>query len=342
MFEAFDSILDEEGRLLVETVREFRHKRIDEIARKIDEDPQADEWKVSWHEAEEIGLLRALLGEEKGGEGISLPSLCHALCELARSQAGFTAALLSNNISLLALSCAGCNDEIKRALESKGILAFVLDKEQDIPVFSPGASVSEFIVVLSFEDGKVGFLESNSGSIERSAGEPMGLRASRPAWIRVCDFAPSGKLGEEELARVLSALLLGVASIALGISINAFEKAHSYASQRYQGGDIIIRHEQIRLMLAEMLCGIENVRASISSASCVTEHHQMLTISRAAKVFACEHAVKCATDGVQIHGGYGYMRDYGMEVLMRDAKYLQVYPFTPSEELLTVPGLPEA
>ncbi len=138
----------------------------------------------------------------------------------------------------------------------------------------------------------------------------------------------------ESLERMLH---LGFAAISTGIARKAFTTAYAYASERYQGGDIIVRHQALRLMLAEMVAGIEMSRALIKAA-CEVEG---LGAALACRIEATDRALRSATDGVQVHGGYGYMEDYGMERLMRDASWCQIYPRPNQESLLRLLDLVE-
>jgi alkylation response protein AidB-like acyl-CoA dehydrogenase len=132
-------------------------------------------------------------------------------------------------------------------------------------------------------------------------------------------------------------LYVGLASVAIGITRNAMGKAYAYASERYQAGKMIIEHQAIRIMLAEMLAAVEQGRALVKKAC----EDGGLAPAMTAWLKATSGAHQAALDGVQIHGGYGYMRDYGMERLMRDSKYCQMYPQTNQEALLLLLELSE-
>jgi len=159
----------------------------------------------------------------------------------------------------------------------------------------------------------------------------MGLRAARAGSIRLDGAEPSNVIsGGDMTGAVERVLYLGLAAIATGISRNALRKAYAYARERYQAGKMIIEHQQMRIFLAEMLAAVEQGRALVKKAC---EDGGMVPAA-VAWLKTTAQACQSATDGVQVHGGYGYMRDYGMERLMRDAKYCQMYPATSQEALL--------
>ena len=168
---------------------------------------------------------------------------------------------------------------------------------------------------------------------------PMGLRASRPASVTV-DFSTSsraGSLGEAGTGELECRMLAGLSSIALGIARHAFGKARAYAAERWQACDYIINHQQMSMMLGGMLAAIETGEAALGQVAMHLDGGAAsLRANRALKILACGSAMQAALDGVQIHGGYGYMRDYGMELLMRDAKTCQVYPRSPQEDTLSL------
>ncbi|HET7177440.1 MAG TPA: acyl-CoA dehydrogenase family protein, partial [Solirubrobacterales bacterium] len=129
---------------------------------------------------------------------------------------------------------------------------------------------------------------------------------------------PSGDAGAVAAAS-LALLRAGCAAIARGVSRRAQEMALAYAQERVQGGVPIVEHDAVRQMLAAM-----SVRLAATPAPPGAELEQSAAL--AAKVAATEAAVATSTDAVQVFGGTGYMHETGVEKLMRDAKYLQLWP----------------
>jgi alkylation response protein AidB-like acyl-CoA dehydrogenase len=123
----------------------------------------------------------------------------------------------------------------------------------------------------------------------------------------------------------------GVAAQALGIAEGAMEETLRYVNQRRQFGKSIISFQGIQWMLADMATQIEAARALIYSLSGridAGDTRDVGHLSAMAKVFASDVAMKVTTDAVQIFGGYGYMSDYPVEKMMRDAKITQIYEGT--------------
>ncbi len=122
----------------------------------------------------------------------------------------------------------------------------------------------------------------------------------------------------------------GVAAQAVGIAQRALDEAVNYAHQRKQFGQLISGFQGIQFMLADMSIQVEAARALIYRAAKIIDSgtKNMAKISAIAKTFASDVAMKVTTDAVQVFGGYGYMREYPVEKLMRDAKITQIYEGT--------------
>jgi len=122
----------------------------------------------------------------------------------------------------------------------------------------------------------------------------------------------------------------GVAAQAVGIAQGALEMAAKYAHQREQFGRKISSFQGIQWMLADMAAKIEAARALVYAAARMVDRGEKNSgpASAAAKLFASDTAMEVATQAVQIFGGYGYMKEYGIEKFMRDAKITQIYEGT--------------
>ncbi len=337
-----DLLLGEEQRMLVESVSGFRADVLDDIARDIDEEPTSGKVADAFERAARVGLAASLLSDGAGGQEMDVYSFCLALTEVSRGSAGFAALLLSHNLALYALEMAGAWKESEELTGGSSWAAlawpFIAGGGGGLAPFVPGGGGARRLVFLA-PGGEDIFSVSpaDEGVALSELGFPMGFRCSRPAGVEYSRVgaAAAGTLGLEAARQVEGMLLLGVASIALGISRQACEKAYEYARERYQGCDQVIGHQQVRLMLARMIAGTEAGDALVRQAA-GGDGSFRLASCRVAKVVACDAAMSASLDGVQVHGGYGYMRDYGMERLMRDAKYCQAYPWARPNELLAV------
>ena len=122
---------------------------------------------------------------------------------------------------------------------------------------------------------------------------------------------------------------IGISSQALGIAQAALDKSKSYAKERKQFGRAIADFGAIKDKISSMGTNIEASRLLIHNAAKLKDMHKPFTKEAAmAKLFSSQTAMDAATDCVQIFGGYGYMQDYGVERLMRDAKITQIYEGT--------------
>jgi alkylation response protein AidB-like acyl-CoA dehydrogenase len=122
---------------------------------------------------------------------------------------------------------------------------------------------------------------------------------------------------------------IGIAAQALGIAMGAFERSVAYAKERSAFGDKISKLQAIQFKLADMATRIEASRLLCLRAAWDKDQHQDYTISSSmAKVYSSETAMWASTEAVQIHGGYGFVKEYHVERLMRDAKITQIYEGT--------------
>ncbi len=130
---------------------------------------------------------------------------------------------------------------------------------------------------------------------------------------------------------------IGIASQALGIASGAFELALKYSKERKAFGKEIMQHQAIQFKLADMATRIEASRLLCLRAAWEKDHKLDFTLSASmAKVFSSETAMWTATEAVQIHGGYGYVKEYHVERLMRDAKITQIYEGTSEVQRIVI------
>jgi acyl-CoA dehydrogenase len=129
----------------------------------------------------------------------------------------------------------------------------------------------------------------------------------------------------------------GVAALSVGVARTALEHATKYAKERQQFGAPIITNQGVSFMLADMATKVEAARLLTWQAAWIADRGLKATGKSAmAKCFAADTAMEVTTDAVQVLGGYGYMRDYPTEKLMRDAKLLQIYEGTNQIQRLVI------
>jgi butyryl-CoA dehydrogenase len=165
----------------------------------------------------------------------------------------------------------------------------------------------------------------------------MGIRASatRELVFRNCVVPAENMIGREGLGFIMTMRILdrsrpGIAAQAVGIAQGALEAAVDYARQRVQFGHPIIAQPVVQNMLADMAIQVEAARALTYAAARMIDGgaKKFTEESAMSKVFAADVAMKVTTDAVQVLGGAGYMRDYPVEKMMRDAKITQIYEGT--------------
>jgi acyl-CoA dehydrogenase len=174
--------------------------------------------------------------------------------------------------------------------------------------------------------------------------DKMGLRASNTATVSFneTEVPVANLLGDENHGFKLAMMTLdrtrpGVASMATGIARAAFEFASGYAKERVQFGVPIAMHQAIQFMIADMATKIEAARLLVwKSAVLLDQGKRNTLVSSHAKRFAADSAMEIALDAVQVYGGYGFIKDYPVEKLMRDAKIMQLYEGTSQIQRLVI------
>jgi acyl-CoA dehydrogenase len=189
----------------------------------------------------------------------------------------------------------------------------------------PSRNISAFVVPKSTSGLSVGKLE-----------EKMGIRASETTQLVFEDAeVPAENLlgAENEGFKVALSLLdsgrIGIAAQGVGITQRVFEEATNYSLSREQFGGPIANQQAIQFMLADMATGLSAARLLLYRAATMRDKGLRVTQEASmAKVFASELAMKSAWAAVQIHGGYGYVKEYAVERFFRDAKIVEIYEGT--------------
>jgi butyryl-CoA dehydrogenase len=174
--------------------------------------------------------------------------------------------------------------------------------------------------------------------------EKLGIRASDTAEFvfEDCRVPVANRLGEEGHGfKIAMASLdggrIGIAAQALGLAVGAYERAIAYARERKSFGVTIGNHQMVQWMLADMAVAIDGARLLIWQAASLKDAGKPFsTQSAMAKLFAADMAMKATTDAVQIHGGYGFIKEYEVERFFRDAKITQIYEGTSQIQKLVI------
>jgi len=174
--------------------------------------------------------------------------------------------------------------------------------------------------------------------------DKMGMRSSDTHSVMFTDVIvpKENRIGEDGFGfkfamKMLEGGRIGIAAQALGIAQGAYELALKYAKERKAFGTEIIHHQSVAFKLAAMHTRIEAARYFCLKSAWLKDHGKPYgTASAMAKYWAAETAMYVTTEAVQIHGGYGYVKEYHVERLMREAKLTQIYEGTSEIQLMII------
>ncbi len=196
---------------------------------------------------------------------------------------------------------------------SKGINAFIVEKSW------PGVTVGP-------KENKMGIRGSDTHSI-------MFQDVRVPKENRIGEDG----FGFKFAMKTLAGGRIGIASQALGIASGSYELALKYSKERKAFGKEIMHHQAIQFKLADMATRVEAARLLCLKAAWEKDNGIDYTLSSSmAKVYASETAMWASTEAVQVHGGYGYVKEYHVERLMRDAKITQIYEGTSEVQRIVI------
>src|SRR5881227_404861 len=184
----------------------------------------------------------------------------------------------------------------------------------------------------------------DAGVVVDKKEDKLGQRASNTATISFDDVEVPAEnlLGEENKGFKLAMMTLdrtrpGVAAMAVGIARAAMEFATEYSKERVQFGVPIAMHQAIQFMIADMATKVHLSRLATWNSAVLLDQGRRNTLeSSHAKRFAADTAMEVTTDAVQVYGGYGFIKEYPVEKLMRDAKILQLYEGTSQIQRLVI------
>jgi acyl-CoA dehydrogenase len=217
--------------------------------------------------------------------------------------------------------------------------------------FITNGGYADWFTVYAKTDADAGHRGISAFVVPRDAGvvvdkheDKMGQRASNTATISFNDveIPAANLLAEENKGFKLAMMTLdrtrpGVAAMATGIARAAFEFATEYSKERVQFGVPIAMHQAIQFMIADMATKVHLSRLATWNSAVLLDQGKRNTLeSSHAKRFAADTAMEVATDAVQIYGGYGFIKDYPVEKLMRDAKIMQLYEGTSQIQRLVI------
>lgn len=339
-----DLVISEDQRQYQQLAREFAENEIAPRSEELDHQaqPAQDILRKAW----ELGLFNVRVPEEFGGFGLNLTDACLMAEELGAACSGVSSAFEGNELAVAPLLVAGSKEQKDEYL-SPLTASFTLAGFAAEPVsyektggeyFLSGETVvvnattgSWLLVTADGAAGESVFLVTNDDNLKSSASAvfPFGRKAGD---IRRLQFkaAKAQLLGDEGaggdiMRRACVASHAFVAAEAVGLARSALTASVKYAKERTTFGVPIGNHQAVAFLLADMAKDTEAGRLLYMKAAWLADSgHPSASSSTIAKVFAVDAAMRIATDAVQVFGGYGYMREYPVEKLMRDAKVLQM------------------
>ncbi len=214
-----------------------------------------------------------------------------------------------------------------------------------------GSSASTYLVIAQTDVAK-GSKGINAFIVERgmegfivgAKENKLGIRGSDTHTLLFNDVKvpKANRIGEDGFGfkfamKTLSGGRIGIAAQALGIAAGAYELSLAYSKQREAFGKPISQHQAIQFKLADMATEIEAARLLVYKSAWEKDQHlDYGTSSAMAKLYASKVAMESTVEAVQIHGGYGYVKEYHVERLMRDAKITQIYEGTSEVQKIVI------
>ena len=368
--------LSDEQRALRELAREFADKEIRPVAADYDERSQhpgdvvAKAHEVGLmnpHVPEEYGGLglsafeQILVGEELawGCSGIATTIVANILGSLpvilagseAQKREWLTPLLEEPLLCSFALTEPGAGSDVSaiKTTAKRDGGDYVLTGSK---MFITNAGQAAWFVVFASTEPEAGHrglstfivpADSNGVVVEQHL-DKLGQRATDTSALAFQEVRvpAANRLGEEgegfkTAMRTLDLTRPGTAAGAVGVARAAFEHAVEYSKSRIQFGQPIAMNQGVNFLVADMAAEIEAARLLTGQAAWLIDQGERATLqSSYAKRFAADTAMKVTTDAVQIFGGYGYMKEYPVEKLMRDAKLFQIYEGTSQIQRLVI------
>ena len=214
-----------------------------------------------------------------------------------------------------------------------------------------GGSASTYIVIAQTDKDK-GHKGINAIIVEKgmpgfvvgAKEDKLGIRGSDTHTLMFTDVKvpKENRIGEDGFGfkfamKTLAGGRIGIAAQALGIASGAYELALAYSKERKTFGQEIYKHQAISFKLADMATQIEGARLLVYKAAALKDSGENYDLaSSMAKLYASDVAMKQTVEAVQIHGGYGFVKEYHVERLMRDAKITQIYEGTSEVQKIVI------
>src|SRR5918999_4095926 len=330
-----DFTLTDEQKDIRQLAHDFAEKEIRPVAWDYDRESTFPHEIIE--KAWEVGLMNSHIPEEYGGPGLDYLTGCLIEEELGWGCSGIGTSLMCNGLASAPVGIGG-SDEIKKEYfgmltEEPKLASFCLtepDAGSDVSGMRTTAVKKGDKYVIN---GTKCFITNGSHASWYTVYAKTDKEAGHRG-ISAFEVPAANLLGEENKGFKLAMMTLdrtrpGVSAMAVGIAQAAFEYARDYSKERVQFGVPIAMHQAIHFMIADMATKVEGARLLTWKSGALLDRGERNTLASShAKRFAADAAMEITVDAVQVYGGYGFIKEYPVEKLMRDAKIMQLYEGT--------------
>ncbi len=352
--------LKEEQKILINTIEEFAKKKIEPIAKKIDEEDEIP--SMLYRELRDIGLMGILIPQKYGGSELDMLTYSYILEIVGRYSGGLALSLeAQNSLGLSHLYLYGNEKQRERyvpeVIASANPIAWALTEPQsgsdaknlqtkalkkDNKYIITGSKIfithgvhSDYLVLFAkAEKGISAFIvDGHAKGIERNAiKNKLGVRGTETAEIflnevEVPEENLLGKEGEgyKQAMNILDAGRIAIGAMGVGLAQGAFNLVVSYMKERSAFGSKLENFEGLQFRLAELGTELEAARLMVHQSALLKDQGKTFKKQASmAKYFSSQVAMKISNFAIQVHGGYGYFRDFGIDRYLRDSKLLEI------------------
>ena len=347
------SLLNEEMKSFEDLALNFAGKELAKRREESDRYPFGPLDNTVLAKAHELGFLGITLPEDLGGIGQGISTLCVVLESICKTDASLGAIIFTNALAQEIILRAGSGDLLREPASKGALIAFSAysnpQEHKDLPLAvkgKKGYSVSgsaDYIVLAPIAahaliPAKISGQEGHSFFLVNLS-DPM-VKKSEPVFslgVHACPVADLTLNGAEAVlvgregngaacfGEAVDMMYAAAAAISLGIMRGSFDYALTYSNEREQGGWPIVNWSEIKIILADMAVQMKIADLTVSQA-CTAIEKKVAGWDICAKTAALhvqDAACQVTTDGIQVLGGYGYMKDYGQEKRFRDAQQIK-------------------
>jgi len=344
-----DFTLTSENEQVRELAHNFAQTEMKPVVMKYDE---SQEFPMDMmHRLGELGFMGVTINEKYGGAGLSYVDYCSIIEEISRVDPSVGLSVAAHNGLCTGHIYNFAGEELKakylpdltsgRKVGAWGLTEPASGSDSGgSKQFTTHGSVGQTVVVLALTDpskGKKGisafvFDRGTPGFSVGHKENKLGMRASDTSTMIFQDMRiPVENLigvegeGFKQALKILDAGRIGIAALAVGVAQGALDASVKYSKERVQFGRSLAEFQAIQWKISEMATKIEAARLLTYKAAFLKDRGKDINLAAAtAKYYASEIAVKCTEEAVQIHGGYGFIKDFPVEKFYRDVKLLTI------------------